>query len=188
MSTDKETPENQPAPAKRVALVEKAPDKADGIERVREILLGDVVAEMERRLARLDHLIANRNHEVQHDLRARTDVVEAHVRKELQAHAARTSNETSHLNDAIRAARDGIRDGISRMEESLMRVEERLDGAIARVEREMRDQLLAQAKTFIEEIERVRSELRAALLREIGLDEEGLEEGGDHAGAWPAPH
>lgn len=110
------------------------------------------------------------------------------MKKELQAFGTRASQDTSHLNDAVRAARDAVRDGLARIEERLTRAEERLDGAIARVEREARDQLLSQAKTFIEEVERVRNELRAALMREIGIEPESFEDGGEHARTWPAPH
>lgn len=188
MTQEKDTTETPPTPVRRGASVEKSADKADGIDRVREILLGDVVAELERRLTRLDYLIVHRNQEVQHDVRARTDVLEAHMKKELHAYGARVSQDASHLNDVVRATRDAVRDGLARIDERLTRVEERLDGAIARVDREAREQLLAQAKMFIEELERVRNELRAALMREIGGEPESFDEGGEHARAWPAPH
>lgn len=193
MTQDKEgaEPPSEPAPARgnrRASSTEKSTESEDGIDRVRQILLGDVVAELERRLARLDYLITHRNQEVQHDVRNRTDVLEAHVRKELQAQAAHAGHENGELTAALRAAREEHREGITHIEQRLTRIEERLEASIARVERETREQLLAQAKSFIEELERTRNQLRVAIARELGLEPESFEEGNEHAGAWPAPH
>lgn len=179
MAQDKETTEPVPASPRRAS---------DGIERVREILLGDIVAELERRLTRLDYLITHRNQEVLQDVRTRTDVLETHVRKELQSQSTRATHDVSQLHDAIRGTRDASREVETRLEERLMRLEERVDSSIARLERETRELVLAQAKTFIESIERVRGELRAGLVRELGLDSENLDEDREHAGTWPAPH
>jgi hypothetical protein len=163
-------------------------DAVASIEHIREILIGDVVVEIERRLARLDHLIANRNNEAQHVARNRTEVLEAHVRKELEAIGDRASHDTGELNAAIRALRAEHRNEVVQLEQRLARIEDRIEVSIARVEREARDQLLNQAKTFIEEIERVRSQLRAALASELGLTSESFDEEGEHAGARSAAH
>jgi hypothetical protein len=180
MTRDKETTDT--------ALAVRPSGTGDGIDRVREILLGDIVAELERRLARLDYLITHRNQELHHDVRTRTDVLEAHVRKELEVQLARAGNDTAQLNDALRIAREENREAITRVEKRLTRLEERFESAIARVERETREQLLAQAKTFIEELERMRTQLRAGMLHELGIDQDSFEEEGGHAGASSAPH
>jgi DNA anti-recombination protein RmuC len=160
----------------------------DGIEQVREILLGDVIAELERRLARLDHLITHRTQEVHHVVRTRTDVLEEHLRKELQAQSSRAANEKTRFDEAIRTTRDEHRGVLARIEQRISQLEERLDGTIARIEREVRDQVLAQSKTFIDELERVRVQLRAGIARELGMDPEAFDEQDQHAGAWAASH
>ncbi len=137
-----------------------------GLERIREILLGDVLAELERRLARIDSQLANRTSELHQDARLRTDVLEAHVRKEIEAVSARAAQ----------------------LEQRLARVEERMEAQVARIERESRQQLLDQAKSFLDELERVRHQLRSAIVRELGLEPGTLEEGSPHDGAWAAPH
>jgi hypothetical protein len=173
---------------RRGAAADKQSEAVASIEHIREILVGDIVVEIERRLARLDHLIANRNSEAQHASRNRTEVLEAHVRKELEAIGERVAHDTGELNGAIRALRSERRTELGQLEQRLSRIEDRLEVSIARVEREARDQLLAQAKTFIEELERVRSQLRAALASELGLTSESFDEEEEHAGPRSAAH
>lgn len=162
-------------------------DNGAGLERIRDILLGDIFVEIERRLARLDSYIANRSTELQHHVRHRTDVLEAHMRKELDAIAAREAHDSGEAQSLIRSLRSENRDALGQLEQRLARLEDRVEASIARVERESREQLLAQAKSFLEELEHARNQLRAALVRELGLEPEPLEEG-EHAGTWAASH
>lgn len=188
---DQALPESQkPALARRTESsdIREGTDRSGGLERIREILLGDILVEVERRLARLDRFIANRSNELQQDVRSRTGVLEAHVRKEVESVSARASHDSSELGGIVRAQGKEHRDAVARLEQRLSQIEDRLDGQIARVERETREQVLAQAKSFIDELERVRNQLRASLVRELGLAPDPLEEGGEHAGAWPASH
>jgi hypothetical protein len=190
MADDKDNTEAPTAaPSRRGANPDRQQaDASARIEHIREILVGDIVVEIERRLARLEHLIANRNSELQHDVRNRTDVLEAHVRKELDALGTRAVHDNGELNAAIRAIRSEHRNELAQMEQRLSRMEDRIEVSVARVEREARDQLLAQAKTFIEELERVRMQLRTALASELGVAAEPFEQEGEHADPWPAPH
>lgn len=160
-----------------------------GLERIREILLGDILAELERRLVRIDSQLANRTSELHQDARHRTDVLEAHVRKEIDALSVRARQDNHEVNDAIRNLRHEQREAIAQIEQRLTRTEERVDGSIARLERETRQQLLDQAKSFLNELERIRHQLRSAIIRELGLEPAPLEEGGEHdAGTWDASH
>src|SRR5262245_21918141 len=61
----------------------------DGIEQIREILVGAVQREVERKLARLESHLVTRLSELQQETRRRTDVIEAHLRKELEALSVR---------------------------------------------------------------------------------------------------
>jgi len=149
-----------------------------GLERIREILLGDILAELERRLARIDSQLANRTSELHQDARHRTDVLEAHVRKEIDALSARAGQDNHELNDAIRILRQDQREAIAQIEQRLTRIEERVDTSIARIERDTRQQSLDQAKSFLNELERIRHQLRSSIVRELGLEPAPLEEGG----------
>jgi hypothetical protein len=184
--SEKEDCQPATAPTRSARREIQAQDGAEGLDHIRDILLGDILAELERRLARLDNYIANRTSELQHDVRHRTDVLEGHVRKELEAVATRATHETSEISAAIRAGRQEQRDVLAQLEQRVSHVEDRLEASIARVEREVREQLLAQAKLFHDEIEQARDQVRSVLVREIGLEPEATEEGTAHASAWTA--
>ncbi len=161
----------------------------EGLERIREILLGDVLAEIERRISRIDQLITSRTTELQHDARRRTDVLDVHVRKELDALSNLVATDSREVNDAIRTVARQHREANAVLEQRLGQLEDRFEGTLARIERDSRQQLLDQSNWFLNEIERVRQDLRSTLIRELGIDRVITEEGSEHeAGPWPAPH
>jgi hypothetical protein len=159
-----------------------------GLERVREILLGGILSEIERRLGRIDSQLANRSSELQQDARHRTDVLDAHVRKEIETLATRVTHDSRELKELVANQRGRHREEMTQLEQRLTKLEDRIEASLERVERETRQLLLDQAKLFLDELERVRHQLRSALIRELGLEPATLEERGEHDAAWTAPH
>lgn len=139
------------------------PAPTPGLERIRDILFGEILNDLDKRLARIDHNLTSRSTELAQDARRRTDVLEAHVRKELDAQTTKTVQ----------------------TDQRIARLEERIDASLARIEREVRQQLLDQAKAFQDELARMRDELRFELVRELGIDDE---QGNDRGSAPWAPH
>jgi hypothetical protein len=90
-------------------------------------------------------------------------VLEAYVRKELEGLvAAAESQRTTQAEGAEKSARE-TREAIRSLEQRVARLEE---GA-ARTQHDLREQILAQAKSFLEEVHRARQELGAAIERQI---------------------
>lgn len=159
---------------------------AGGLDRIREILFGDILTELEQRLARADHHVTTRTQELKEDARRRTDVLEAHMRKEAEASSSRAARQLGELTESIRSLRNEHRDALAAIEQRLSRIEDRIEASIARVEREAREQLLEQAKLFLDQLEQTRQQLQATLARELGLDAaQGTESEPD---TWSAPH
>jgi hypothetical protein len=151
-----------------------------GIERVREILFGEILLELERRLAKLENYIAARSTDVQHDARQRMDVLEAHLKKEVEAIAARTARDNTGITDEIRQLRHDQHDASSQLEQRVVRSEERLEAQIGRVEREGREQLLSNAKRFFEELVQLRTQLSMSAAHEEEDTEQLRGDGSDH--------
>jgi hypothetical protein len=124
----------------------------DSIEQVREILVGAVQRDLERRLVRTEAHLSARSTEVQQETRRRTDVIEAHLRKEVKVLSARLDGELTELKEGLRA----IDQRVSRLEE-----------ALSRAQHELRGEILEQAKTFLDELQTTRTELTEALEREL---------------------
>jgi hypothetical protein len=163
-----------------MAEEEAKPAAATGLERVREILLGGILVELDRRLSKLEHYITTRSSDVQHDARQRTDVLEAHVKKEVDAVAARATRDSADINNLLREARHEQRDSFVQLEQRISRIEERLEAQVARIERDTREQLLAATKNFFEELAQLRGQLRAESAREEEEEGEAGAEGTEH--------
>jgi hypothetical protein len=156
-----------------------------GLERVREILFGEILVELERRLGKLETFIAARSNDVQHDSRQRIDVLESHLKKEIEAVATRSARDSGSATDDLRQARHEQHDAITQIEQRIARAEERLEAQIARVEREAREQLLANAKRFFEDLVQLRTQLSMTAARELEdeLVSEQVQQGGAEHGA-----
>jgi hypothetical protein len=146
-----------------------------GLEQIREILFGALFRELERRLARSDVHTSTRSKEIEQEARKRTEVLEGHLRTELAALAARVEHAVVEAGDAIRNLARENREAIGALEKRIAKVEEA--GAFG--QRELRGQQHEQAKTFLDELQHLRTELLATLQAELGVSEsELLEERG----------
>ena len=162
---------------------------ANSLEQVREILVGAQHRELVRRMARMDARIAAQGEELRAETRRRLEALEQHVTKECEALGAAIEAQRSAQIDAQSAAAREARDVVALLEQRVKRLEE----VNARSQRELRQQLLDQAKSFIDEVRRLRDELGMALEREIQRVHGAAElpagepfEGGQHE-PWEPP-
>jgi hypothetical protein len=152
----------------RTELVEAAAPapkniNTSSLEQVREILFGPQQRDLTRRLARTDAHLAAQTDEIRREAARRLDVLEAYVHKEIEGLVAaaevQRSAQTEGMENNTRETRDAIR--------SLERRITKLEESAARAQRDFREQLLAQAKSFLEEVRRARAELGAAIEHEM---------------------
>jgi hypothetical protein len=166
-ATARKGPNRQAMPAKELE------EPGGSLVQLREILFGAAQRELERRLARIDAHLAARSQDLDQESRRRVEVLEAHVRKDTEMLTARLERELSERGDAVRAMGREHRESMSALEQRVARLEETLVHA----QRDLRNQMLEQAKSFLDEIRRLRLELNETLEQELGLAE-GAEEGG----------
>lgn len=138
---------------------------ADSLEQVREILFGPQHREFARRLARTDRHIAEQAEELRSETRRRLEALETYVRKELEAIAASSESRRSAQLDAMNNASREWRSALGLLEERVKKLEEH----VAWMQSDVRQQILDQANSFIEEVRRTRRALGAAVEREIGV-------------------
>jgi hypothetical protein len=149
-----------------------------GLDQIREILFGALHREFERRLVRVDAQLAARAQELEHEIRRRTEMLEAHARKESEALALRFEREFNEMNEKLRRAARESRDALSALEQRLAKLEE----TTTQDQRELRQLLLEQAKSFFDESQRLRRELLGMLQEELGFaGGEPVEASGDAA-------
>jgi hypothetical protein len=156
MSTSERTEPVEPAHAAQGVGV-------NSLEQVREILFGPQQRELTRRLARVDIHSAAQAEELRHETARRLEVLEAYVRRELEGLVATTEAQRTVQFEGIEKTTRETRDTIRALEQRVAKLEE---GAV-RTQRELREQILAQAKSFLEEVHRARQELAAIMERQI---------------------
>ena len=150
-----------------------AGDVSDGLAQLREILVGATVRDLERRLARAESHMTARANELEQESRRRMEVIESHLRKESDALTTRLERELMQTNEAIRSVTKEHRESLAAVDQRAAKLEE----AAAKAQREVRDQMLQQAKRFLDELQQLRRELMDTLERELGQVDVGFEEG-----------
>ncbi len=155
----------------------------DALGQLREILVGATVRDLERRLARAEAHMSARSLELEEEGRRRMEVIESHLRKESDALTARLERELVQTNEAIRAVTREHRESIAAADQRASKVEE----SLVRAQREFREQLLQQAKGFLDELVRLRREVTDTLERELGLAEIAFEQGAYGEEGRPTP-
>lgn len=147
-----------------------------GLDQIREILFGASYRELERRLVRTSSHFAARAQQLEQGTRRRTEVLEAHLQKEIETLTTRQERGFVETDDTLRELGREYREGLAKLEHRVAKVEE----ASARGLRELRNELLEQAKSFLDELQRLRQELLAMLRQELDLSEgEIVEEQGE---------
>jgi hypothetical protein len=138
-----------------------------GLDQIREILFGALFRELERRLVRSDLHLSARSKEIEQEARRRTEVLETHLRTAIGALSARVEASLVEAADALHNVVRENREAISALEKRIAKAEEA--GTVA--QRELRNQLLEQAKAFLDELQRLRREMLATLQEELGLSD-----------------
>ena len=147
--------------------------RATGLEQVREILFGATWRELERKLIRTGSLFTARAEQLEQGTRRRTEVLETHLQREIESLTTRYERELVETRDALRDQDREHREALARLEQRVAKVEE----ASARGVRELRQEMLAQAKSFLDELHHLRKELLATLRQELDLVDDELGEG-----------
>jgi hypothetical protein len=136
----------------------------EGVEQIREILVGAFQREFERRLARVESHFATRSNDLQQDARRRMEVIESHLKKETDTLAARFEADTVEARDALRASGREYRETMTALDMRVAKLEE----AVSKQQQALRQQILDQAKSFLDEMHALRAEFAETLERELG--------------------
>ena len=153
--------------------MEPVTDTKVGIDQIREILVGAIARDLERRLARAESHFAARAAEIEQEARRRTEMIETHLKKEVDTLANRVDAEALETKEAVRTAQREHRDIVTLLEQRIAKLED----TVVKAQHVLRQQMLDQAKSFLDELRTMRTELNDTLERELGMLEG--DDGGD---------
>jgi hypothetical protein len=142
--------------------VRPAPGEAASIDKVRDLLFGSQLRELDRRFARLEERLVKETNQLREDMQVRLEALEIYARRE-----------TDSLADQVRAehqdrvdAHGNLARELQETSKSLERRTTALDEQSSKGQREIRQQLLEQHQRLTDDVRRRTDELLATLTRE----------------------
>jgi hypothetical protein len=125
-----------------------APPPAENIDKIREILFGSNIREYERRFAQIEARLSRELGELKDETRRRLNALEISASREIESLNARIEKERQERGETGEKFGEEIAGLANTLERKARQIEDRG----IRVEREFRDQLLAQSRSASEEL------------------------------------
>ncbi len=163
--TQQRTTANRPAPDVVLPPREGGTEVigAGNLEQVREILFGAQSRGLDKRLARLEEDLPRRIAEIRDELKRGLGAIEAYARGEIDALNERLLGEGRERAKAHEALRTKLDDAAKGLHNEVKETGDRSAAA----QRELRQQLLDQAKRIDDDLQRRAEELTSALVRAV---------------------
>ena len=142
------------------------PDSAGGanLDKVRDILFGNHIRDIERRFARLEERLVKETNDVKADTKSRLDALERYVRDETESLVGQIKAEHEDRVDANASLSRELKDSGAALERRLSS----LDDQSSKRQRELRQQMLEQGQRLSDDLRQKVDEMLAALARETG--------------------
>jgi len=155
---------NEPATDEAARAVAAEGAGAASLDKVRDILFGGHMRDVERRFARLEERLLKETSDLKDDVRRRLDALELYAKNENESLAGQIKAEhEDRIESDNRYARDAA--------ETTRSIERRittLDEQVAKGQRELRSQLLEQHQRLSDDIRHKMEDVLATLARETG--------------------
>jgi uncharacterized protein YaaN involved in tellurite resistance len=146
----------QPAPAGELS-------ESGNIDKIREILFGTQSREFEKRFLRLEERLAKESNELRDEIRRRFETIESYTRKETELLGEQLRREQTERGENLGGLSQELSNLGRALEKKIAQVNELMSGS----SRELRQQILDQAKSSAEEIQRKYETVSAILDRQV---------------------
>jgi len=139
------------------------PDEAAGgnVDKIREIIFGGQMRDYERRFSVLEERLLKEASDLRGEMNRRMDVLEGFVKKEIELLLGRLKVEQADRADAVKELGLELKTATKTIEKRIAT----LDEVVSSGNRELRQQLLAQAKALSDDSQKRHQEITAALER-----------------------
>ncbi len=132
------------------------------LDKVRDILFGTQIRDSDRRFARLEERLSQETLELKEEVRKRLGILEQFVKQEVESLADRIRSEHEERTDADKDLSRELREAVKTFEKKTGQLEDQT----ARVQRELRQQLLELHQNVTEEIRQRTDEILARFAKE----------------------
>ncbi len=156
-------PEGAALPETHAAPVSTAP-LADNVDRIRDILFGGHMREYDRRFTQLEERMLRATADLEEKLSKRFAALESYVRREVETLAEDIRSERTERTGAGENAGRTVAELTANVERKTQQLAEQA----ARIQRELRQQILDEHTFLVDEDRRHRDELHGVLKRHFG--------------------
>jgi hypothetical protein len=132
------------------------------LDKVRDILFGAAMRDVERRFGRLEERLAKDTSDLRAELRQRLDTLESYLKSEVESLAGTIRAERDSRGDAVTTVTNELRETGRTFE----RRASALDEQLAKGQRELRQQLLDQSHRLTEDLRLKMEDVLATIARE----------------------
>lgn len=134
----------------------------NSLDKVRDILFGNQMREVERKFARLEERLIKECTNLRDENRKRLDSLESYFKTEIESLAKQVNNEQGERGQALKVLTEQHKNITISLENKLAQFEEKTINN----QREMREQILNQSKNLHDDIRQKYEEILAALERD----------------------
>ena len=131
------------------------------LDKVRDILFGNQMRDVERRFARLEERLAKETADLKEDLRKRLDTLEAYMRRESESLEGQIKAERADRVDAHTSLSNELKDNARSFERRSTSIDEQQ----SKGQRDLRQQMLEQHQRLSEDLRQKVEEILATLSR-----------------------
>ncbi len=170
-STNAERENNNFVEAVQIAAIEKYQkpgfngqdtNEVNSLDKVRDILFGNQMREVEKRFTRLEERLINESIGLREETKKRLDVIENYLKQEVESLSNRLKSEQGSRNEALTTLTEDSRKITAALENKLTQFDEQVSGN----QRELREQILHQSKNLQDDIQQKYQEMLSLLQRE----------------------
>ncbi|MCF2147306.1 hypothetical protein IQ276_012945 [Desmonostoc muscorum LEGE 12446] len=132
------------------------------LDKVREILVGNHIRDIEKRFTRLEERLIQEVSSVRDETKKRLDSLENYVKQEVDSLTQRLKNEQTERDEQVRAVAEENKSITITLEKKFTQFDEQTTNT----QRELREQILKQSKSLQDDIQKKSEEILALLDRE----------------------
>jgi DNA repair exonuclease SbcCD ATPase subunit len=136
--------------------------ESNSLEKVRDILFGNQIREVDKRFARIEERLMNELVNVRDETRKRLDALESYIRQEVDSLTERLKKEQLERDAAVRSLSEEQRNVNLSLENKIAQLDEQTTNR----QRELREQLLNQSKNLQDDLQQKYEEILTVLKRE----------------------
>ncbi len=134
----------------------------NSLDKVRDILFGNQMREVEKRFARLEERLINESVSLREETKKRLDAIENYLKQEVESLSERLKSEQGSRNEALQSLTEDSKKITTALEKKLTQFDEQTSNN----QREMREQILNQSKKLQDDIRQKYEEILGLLQRE----------------------